>query len=746
MRMAVSTGVTKILPSPMLPVLAAAATTSATLSTNWSGTTTSILIFGRKSTVYSPPRYSSVCPFCRPKPRTSDTVMPITPMPVSASLTSSSLNGLMIASIFFITILPIADVTATDVPRLYGLKRAISDDWAKPAGPRLPKSRAVTGPLLSLRATGRLGRLRAALRDVVLAHLRIERGTAQAQERGRGLLVPARGLERLEDRGALDLLQRARRHLRRRDGAAATLARRVLERLGQVGQRDLLAPRDQHRPLERVLQLADVARPRVGEQAPVRLRLDDVGAALVLGAVPVEERAHEDGHVLAALAQRGHRDGDGVDAEVEVLAEPAVLHRLIGIAVRRREQAEVHGDGLGAADAPHHALLEHAQQLGLEVGRHLGDLVEQERALVRLLEQPHLLHRRARERALGVAEELRLDEILGQRRAVDLDERPLAAARALVQGVGDQLLAGAALAEDQHVGVGVGHGSDRLQHALDAGGGAENLAVGRLVGEPPPQLRVLDDELAVLERVLDESHHLVGIERLLEHVEGPGALGRLHRLAHGAVGGDDDDLHRRVARLQLAREREAVAVGEHQVHDGRLHVRLRHRRQRGAHAAGQTHAHALGLQREAEAVRDRQLVVHHQHGLPAHVALSSAWPGAASNGSRALTRVPCPRTLCTASSPPCRSITERAMAMPSPVPCGLVVKKRSKMRDSVSSDMPPPVSSMVTVSVFASAAHAVVTVSRPPGASDSSPLRTRLRNALRSSRASSIACDGAVGS
>src|SRR5437773_9023907 len=35
-----------------------------------------------------------------------------------------------------------------------------------------------------------------------------------------------------------------------------------------------------------------ISRPRVGEQAPVRLRLDGVGAALVLGAVPVEERAH----------------------------------------------------------------------------------------------------------------------------------------------------------------------------------------------------------------------------------------------------------------------------------------------------------------------------------------------------------------------------------------------------------------------------------------------------------------------
>src|SRR2546425_856218 len=39
----------------------------------------------------------------RPKPRTSVTVMPTTPSSVSASFTSSSLNGLMMASIFFIS-------------------------------------------------------------------------------------------------------------------------------------------------------------------------------------------------------------------------------------------------------------------------------------------------------------------------------------------------------------------------------------------------------------------------------------------------------------------------------------------------------------------------------------------------------------------------------------------------------------------------------------------------------------------
>src|SRR5712664_3223533 len=100
-RIAVSTGWMKILPSPIFPVLAAAAKTPATLSVRLSGTTTSTLIFGRKSTVDSPPRYSSVWPFWRPNPRTSVTVMPMTPISVSASLTSSSLNGLMTASIFF---------------------------------------------------------------------------------------------------------------------------------------------------------------------------------------------------------------------------------------------------------------------------------------------------------------------------------------------------------------------------------------------------------------------------------------------------------------------------------------------------------------------------------------------------------------------------------------------------------------------------------------------------------------------
>ena len=75
---------------------------STTRSASASSTRISTRTFGTKSTVYSAPRYTSVCPRWRPKPCTSETVSPWTPRSLTASFTSSSLNGLMIPTISFI--------------------------------------------------------------------------------------------------------------------------------------------------------------------------------------------------------------------------------------------------------------------------------------------------------------------------------------------------------------------------------------------------------------------------------------------------------------------------------------------------------------------------------------------------------------------------------------------------------------------------------------------------------------------
>src|SRR5882762_2211807 len=106
MRMTCLRSKTKIFPSPIFPVLADFSMASIAWSSNSSLIAASTFTFGRKSTTYSAPRYSSVWPFCLPKPLTSVTVMPCTPMAERASRTSSSLNGLMIAVTSFINELP----------------------------------------------------------------------------------------------------------------------------------------------------------------------------------------------------------------------------------------------------------------------------------------------------------------------------------------------------------------------------------------------------------------------------------------------------------------------------------------------------------------------------------------------------------------------------------------------------------------------------------------------------------------
>src|ERR1700733_6735182 len=75
---------------------------------------------GTKSTTYSAPRYSSVCPRWRPKPLTSVTVMPDTPISDKAARTSSSLKGLIIAVISFIRELPPPFLLVSPLRRIEG--------------------------------------------------------------------------------------------------------------------------------------------------------------------------------------------------------------------------------------------------------------------------------------------------------------------------------------------------------------------------------------------------------------------------------------------------------------------------------------------------------------------------------------------------------------------------------------------------------------------------------------------------
>src|SRR5690606_704226 len=172
------------------------------------------------------------------------------------------------------------------------------------------------------------------------------------------------------------------------------------------------------------------------------------------------------------------------------------------------------------------ALLDRAQQLHLQSRRHLAHLVQEERAALGCDEQTLLVAHRAGEAALHVAEQLRLEQVLGQRAAVDRDERTALALRQLVNEARDDLLTRTALTGDQNGRVGRGK---RLRESVDieeravaaerplrvAGVASAALALERLVlGREAPRLcrtTAQRDQLGVAERLLQV------VERALVH-------------------------------------------------------------------------------------------------------------------------------------------------------------------------------------------------------------------------------------
>src|SRR5436309_2792158 len=126
-----------------------------------------------------------------------------------------------------------------------------------------------------------------------------------------------------------------------------------------------------------VLQLAHVA----GEPicAPARetgtIELERAAAALLgVERAVIVEKPHL---VLAEVAQRRHAEREDRKAVIEVAAEATQADLFAEVAIGRRDDARAARAGLRLADALVLAILEHAQQLRLQLEGELADLVEE---------------------------------------------------------------------------------------------------------------------------------------------------------------------------------------------------------------------------------------------------------------------------------------------------------------------------------------------------------------------------------
>ena len=191
------------------------------------------------------------------------------------------------------------------------------------------------------------------------------------------------------------------------------------------------------------------------------------------------------------------------------------------------------------------------------------------RAAVGVLELAHPIGRGVGERALDVAEQLALEDVLAQRGAVQGHERLVLARAVLVDRLGDQLLARARLALDQHAGVGRRDPLEPLDHVAHLRAVADDALEAELLVEPALQLDVGPPQPGALGGLLGDRAKLLDVQRLEQVVERP-LLHRLDRRGDRPVAGHEDHLAVGLGLLGPGEDPEAVDVVHHQV--GNNHV------------------------------------------------------------------------------------------------------------------------------------------------------------------------------
>jgi hypothetical protein len=94
----------------------------------------------------------------------------------------------------------------------------------------------------------------------------------------------------------------------------------------------------------------------------------------------MEEVLHQQRDVFLSLSERRKMNGNDAQAVEEIIAEGPFGHGVGQVFIRRRQDADVQLDRSGASDMCHFALLDDAQQLGLNVQADVADLIEKDRS------------------------------------------------------------------------------------------------------------------------------------------------------------------------------------------------------------------------------------------------------------------------------------------------------------------------------------------------------------------------------
>lgn len=312
--------------------------------------------------------------------------------------------------------------------------------------------------------------------------------------------------------------------------------------------------------LEDPPQLAHVAGVAVARQRPPRLG-GDARHRRPLGHDVAQEERDQPDEVGLPLREPRDVELDAVQPVVERI-EHLPRHEPVGHArARQRDEARAERPPVGALARDGVRRPEQAGEVHLRGRRQRIEPVEHEGAAEGARE-PLAAGRQAAVRASP--------EQIGEHHAVREDERPVAARPLRVQRPRDELLAGAALADDQERHVAPGEDREPPGELAHDGRGRHEHLARRARDRLRARLVELPLERAPLvDRPHDPPRELVGVEGLGDVVHRAVAQ-RLHDVGDLAVGGHQDD--RRLGRLAAdpAQQREPAHLRHLHVADGQV--------------------------------------------------------------------------------------------------------------------------------------------------------------------------------
>src|SRR5688572_1668638 len=327
---------------------------------------------------------------------------------------------------------------------------------------------------------------------------------------------------------------------------------------------DRVAVAEDDGALDAVLQLANVAGPRVAVQLVERRSREHERLLVQIAAEPVDKVPGENDDVPRAFPQRRNLNREHREAEKEVLAELPLGHALLEVPVGRGHDADVNVQRLGATDALEAFFLECTQDLRLEWQRQVADFIQKQRAAMRQLEAAGFPRDGARERALLVPEQFRFEQRVRNRRAVDRHEGRVGAGTERMQAAGKQLLARAALSFQEHRGISRSCAVQLLQDVTELAILADDPRRAPPFGHLLLEEDVFRHHAALRDGALHHQQQVIRIDRLGEEVRGALTHGP-DGILNAAVGGHHDHRQLGIELLGGTQDAEAIADGQLEV-------------------------------------------------------------------------------------------------------------------------------------------------------------------------------------